>query len=245
MIKLQRGEKPDYLTDEKVKELTERFKANNKDTVWKHPNIHNALLLSSSSKCAFCEGRLQVGASYMEIEHFKPKDKYPSEVVHWTNLLPSCKRCNTSKSTHDVVDEPIINPFDVDPTEHLAQAGCRVYAKTQLGESTKFVLNLNDMLLTRPRYEVWNYVTDKIEEIYHDFSKKTKLTRHDRNKLSKLLVSCQPDHEYSAFASTALHESNEYLSVAIMLKEHNQWDEQMEFLHNESLKLVLDKRKKA
>ena len=42
-------------------------------------------------------------------------DDYPDEVVDWDNLLPSCKRCNTTKGTHDVVTEPIINPFDIDP----------------------------------------------------------------------------------------------------------------------------------
>lgn len=243
MIKLQRGAKPECLTDEeKVAKLIEKFRENNKDPVWKQKDIRSALLLSSSFKCAFCESKLQVSASYMEIEHFKPKDKHPQDVVSWMNLLPSCKRCNTSKGTHDVVIEPIINPFDVDPREHLTQAGCRFYAKTQIGESTKTVLNLNDTLLTRPRYEVWDYVTDKIEEIHNDFLGKVKLTRHDRNKLSRLLTSCQSDHEFSAFASTALYESNEYLDTVKMLKDSDLWDEQMECLHQESLKLVLDKR---
>lgn len=242
MIKLQRGVKPSYLSNDKVNELTNRFKANKQDTVWKHKDIHSTLLQSSSSKCAFCESQLQVSASYMEIEHFKLKDVYPDEVVEWENLLPSCKRCNTSKLIHDVVIEPIINPYDVDPKAHLSQSACRVYAKTPLGHSTKEVLNLNDTLILRPRFEVWNYVTDKIEEIHRDFLEKSKFTRHDRNKLSRLLVSCQSDHAFSAFASTALHETNEYFEVVKILRENNQWDEQMEILHVNSLKLVLDKR---
>ncbi|UBX51206.1 hypothetical protein LDO52_07445 [Acinetobacter pseudolwoffii] len=242
MIKLERGKKPEYLTDQKVEELTKRFKADSKDTVWKHKDIHSALLVSSSSKCAFCESKLQVSASYMEIEHFKLKDDYSDEVVKWENLLPSCKRCNTTKGTHDVVTEPIINPFDISPKDHLSQAASRIYSKTPLGESTKVVLNLNDTLLMRPRFEVWNYVTDKIEEIYQDLLAKSKLTRHDRNKLSKLLASCQADHAFSAFASTALHQAGEYTHVIKMLRDNNLWDEQIENLHLESLKLVLDKR---
>jgi hypothetical protein len=86
MIKLERKEKPEYLSNEKVAELTERFKINKKDTVWKHTDIHSALLLSSSSKCAFCEAQLQTGTAYMEIEHFKDKDTYPEHVVDWENL---------------------------------------------------------------------------------------------------------------------------------------------------------------
>lgn len=242
MIKLQRGEKPDYLTDEKVAELTESFKADKSNTVWKHKDIHAALLSSSSSKCAFCESELQVSASYMEIEHFKLKDDFPDEVVSWDNLLPSCKRCNTTKGTHDVVSEPIINPFDIAPREHLTQQGCRIYSKTELGESTREVLNLNDNKLTRPRFEVWNYVVNQLEDIYMDITQKIKLTRRDRNKVAGLLTLCQSDREFSAFASTALHQSEEYLKVVDILDKNGLWDEQLEILHQNSKGLILDKR---
>lgn len=242
MIKLQRGEKPEYLTEEKVKELTELFKVDKSKTVWKHSDIHAALLRSSSSKCAFCESELQVSASYMEIEHFKLKDDFPDEVVSWGNLLPSCKRCNTTKGTHDVVSEPIINPFDIVPREHLTQQGCRIYSKTELGESTREVLNLNDNKLTRPRFEVWNYVVAELEDIHIDITQKAKLTRHDRNKVAKLLTSCQSDRAFSAFASTALHQSKEYQEIVEILDENGLLDEQLEILHQSSLELVLDKR---
>ncbi|HAV5320927.1 TPA: hypothetical protein JI050_11095 [Acinetobacter baumannii] len=244
MIKLERGEKPEYLTDAQVEALTKKFKANSKEAVWKHKDIKSALLLSSNSKCAFCECELMVSGSYMEIEHFKLKNDYPEEVVSWENLLPSCKRCNTTKGTHDVVAEPIINPFDINPKDHLSQCNNRIYAKTPLGESTTVALNLNDESLTRPRFFVSDYVTNKIEEIYQDISSKSKLTRHDRNKLSTLLTSCQADHAFSAFASTALHDSHEYVDVVTMLKTNKLWDERMEELHQCSRKLILDRREK-
>ncbi|ENV66149.1 Uncharacterised protein [Acinetobacter junii] len=242
MIKLERKEKPEYLSNEKVAELTERFKINKKDTVWKHTDIHSALLLSSSSKCAFCEAQLQTGTAYMEIEHFKDKDTYPEHVVDWENLLPSCKRCNTTKGTHDVVTEPIINPFDTDPKEHLTQAVCRIYFKTQLGESTRDVLNLNDDRLLRLRFETWNYVINQVESIYYDMERKTTLNRRERNKLANLLTSCQSDRAFSGFASTALHQSVEYTKIIALLKNHNLWDDHLELLHTSSLNLILDCR---
>ncbi|MFI8035207.1 HNH endonuclease [Acinetobacter sp. ABJ_C3_5] len=242
MIKLQRSEKPEFLTDEKVKELTDKFKANNNDDVWKQDCIHKALLLSSASKCAYCEIKVQVKSTYMEIEHFKDKSHFPDDVVEWLNLLPSCKRCNTTKSTHNVVTNPIINPFDIDPKDHLTQSAFRLYFKTDLGEETRDTLNLNDTKLTKPRAAVWDYVVDKIEELHRDIIPKQKITKHDRNKLSRLMVSCQADQAFSAFSATALHQSNEYLEIIAALKRSNQWDEQMEILHRESLRLVLDKR---
>ena len=242
MIKLQRGVKPAYLTVQKVSDLTAKFKADNSKVVWKQKEIHDALLTSSSSKCAFCEVQVNIGTSYMEVEHFKLKDLYPDDVVEWDNLLPSCKRCNTSKLIHDVIKVPIINPYDIDPKAHLTQSGCRIYFKTKLGEQTRDVLDLNDTSLTRPRFEVWNFVIDKVEEIYRDTLLKTKLTRHDRNKLARLLGSCQCDRPFSAFSSTALHQTKEYLEIVKILKKANQWDAQMETLHQNSLKLVLDKR---
>ncbi len=239
MIKLQRGERPEYLTEERVVELTESFKADKSNIVWKHKEIHAALLSSSSSKCAFCESELQVSASYMEIEHFKLKEVFPDQVVEWNNLLPSCKRCNTTKGRMNAETTPIINPFEIDPREHLTQQACRVYFKTPLGESTRDELNLNDGKLQKPRANAWNYVVDKIEEIHRDILLKDKPTKHDRNKLSRLLGSCQADRAFSAFTSAALHQSKEYPNLVLVLKGGDQWDEQMEELHQNSMVLAL------
>ena len=73
----------------------------------------------SNQKCAYCEGRLDLKSDYMEVEHFRDKKDYPNDVLIWENLLPSCKHCNGNKSSHDVVSEPIINPFVDVPREHI------------------------------------------------------------------------------------------------------------------------------
>ena len=118
MIKLNRPPKPIYLSPEKELELVEKFKESG-SAVWKAADITEPLLEASSKKCAYCECRLQEADSYMEVEHFRHKDEYADNVVDWENLLPSCKRCNTKKGTHDVVREPIVNPFDETPGDHL------------------------------------------------------------------------------------------------------------------------------
>ncbi|MEB5475998.1 HNH endonuclease [Acinetobacter pollinis] len=242
MIKLDRAERPAYLSDDKVDELTNLFKSDKKHTVWKHKDIHSALLISSNDKCAFCESALQISSAYMEIEHFKPKDDFPDNVVEWGNLLPSCKRCNTKKGTHNVVNEPIINPFDIDPKKHLTQEGCRIYFKDHLGKTTREVLDLNDKRLVQPRFEIWNYIRSKLEEIWEDLESKNKLTKRDTNKLRGLLVSCQADKPFSSFASASFLGCPDHLAVVEKLKSSSLWDDDIDDLYQKLAALALDKR---
>ena len=69
MIKLKREQKPEYLSDEKVHELTNEFKSSKK-TVWNNDFIKVPLLNSSYGKCAYCECPLTTESNYMEVEHF-------------------------------------------------------------------------------------------------------------------------------------------------------------------------------
>lgn len=114
MIKLERQPKPNYLSEAAVIELTEKFKSDG-SSVWNHPQIKTPLLASSYEKCAFCECSLSDESKYMEVEHFKYKSLYKDLVVEWTNLLPTCKRCNIAKGIHDVTADLIVNPYEVDP----------------------------------------------------------------------------------------------------------------------------------
>ena len=50
----------------------------------------------------------------MEVEHFHPKSLYPNEVISWENLLPICKRCNSSKGADS---EPVLRALGVDADE--------------------------------------------------------------------------------------------------------------------------------
>ena len=109
MIKLERSFPPIFLTSIEVKRLTEEYKTT-KNSVWNIVELKKALLETSYGKCAYCECDLTVESKYMEVEHFRDKDSYPDDVVEWLNLLPSCKRCNGAKGTHDTVIEPIVNP---------------------------------------------------------------------------------------------------------------------------------------
>lgn len=47
-------------------------------------------------KCAYCEANYAI-TGYLEVEHCRPKSLYPWLAADWSNLLPSCKRCNNGK----------------------------------------------------------------------------------------------------------------------------------------------------
>ncbi|MBN1067556.1 TIGR02646 family protein [Clostridium botulinum] len=70
--------------------------------------------------CCYCESKIK-STSYPEIEHFKPKIKYPKLCFNYKNLHYSCKRCNIAKGS--VYNEKLINPSDENPEEYIRYIG--------------------------------------------------------------------------------------------------------------------------
>ena len=156
MIKLKRSKKPAELTPAIQKKLTEEYKKDG-NSVWRKDYITKSLLQYSNNKCAYCECDITEESKYLEVEHFHHKDKYPDEVVKWTNLLPSCKKCNGTKGSHDTYKEPIINPCDVNPQGALELKNYRLIGKNTLGKMTVSVLDLNNQdRHCKKRFEIGN-----------------------------------------------------------------------------------------
>ena len=143
MIRLTLPEKPAELTEERETELVNEFKLTNK-AVWKKAFITEPLLKMSYGKCAYSEQKLNTESAYMHVEHFKHKDQYPDLVVKWGNLLPSCQKCNDTKHTWDVVEEPIVNPLEDTPADYLYVRAFRFYGKDKKGHNTIEAVALND-----------------------------------------------------------------------------------------------------
>lgn len=239
MIKLKRGTPPSYLTDEKIIQLTAKFKENPKLSVWKNEEIGDALLKSSFNKCAYCECDLQIEDSYMQVEHFKDKDTYPEDVVKWENLLPSCARCNRKKWTLDVINYPIVNPYEDDPRQHLSQEAFRLYAKDEKGKTTITQLYLNDDdRVILPRFLACNEINRQLDLIMNNLFDMDAT----RDSLTFLLQSCQSNKSYSAFLSSTLHSNAHYQTIKTCLFNNRAWDDDLEDLHKKSLLLRLDPR---
>lgn len=243
MIKLERIEKPVQLTDEKQRNFTEDFKKTGK-SVWNRTYIKEQLLKMSHNKCCYCEVALNTESKYVEVEHFQYKNEYKDFVVDWDNLLPSCKRCNGKKGEHDVVKEPIINPTELIPKEHIYLKGYRLYPKTEIGKTSIDVLFLNDRKhLVTPRFELGNGLVDRLDDILdflNDYISGINKTIKRKNKiierLQNLMSEAVPQAEFSATSSTTIlteplfkEIKSKLISLKLWTSEFEELEKEMEF----------------
>lgn len=63
------------------------------DSKWRdfHSNVSNAFF----SLCGYCEETCKG-----EVDHFRPKSKFPERVYLWDNWVLACHTCNAKKSEH-------------------------------------------------------------------------------------------------------------------------------------------------
>lgn len=244
MIKLERSNKPDFLSESKCLELTEKFKTTG-ESVWNYDQIKNPLLQSSHGKCAYCECSLSEESKYMEVEHFRFKGKYAELVVNWNNLLPACKRCNIAKGSHDIEDEPIINPYDTNPQTHFTFRLYKLKGRTELGISTIEVTDLNNSeRLVLKRFEVGQQLERSIElaaerlELYLENQSPRR-----RNKLlgivETILQECQPAAIYSATTATIALTDETFSKIIKSMKTNNIWQQNLEDLYSRASKSFL------
>lgn len=235
MIKINRCACPPELTQEVRRDKTARFKADG-SSVWNEKYIKDRLLEMSHGKCCYCECDVTKESNYVEVEHFHHKDQYKDEVVLWSNLLPSCKKCNGTKNNHDTIAEPIIDPSIDTPQEHMKIVNSvRFRGKTEKGRTTVTTLNLNDQdRHCKPRFKVVNSLTDKLEKLKDkldeiiDMPPRTRAKANNlRNDINDLLELCQEDKQYSAVKLTALLNDNYYQDISQWLKDNGYWTDTM------------------
>jgi len=244
MIRLSPAPRPTELTDEKVRGMTEKFKADASQRVWNEGFITEALLLMSSGKCCYCECNIQEESKYMEVEHFHPKQLYPEKVVEWENLLPSCKRCNGNKRDHDTLSEPIVHPVNDDPRNHLEFKAYRFYGKTPEGKMLIEVVKLNErQRLQLKRFKIGSKTKeelDELEERVRDFLA-DQTSRKRRNVISKLrgiMEQGQPNQEYSATIATEILREDSYHFAKEELGKLGLWDAEFQHLEDELVKIA-------
>lgn len=252
MIRLIRPDKPQKLAEQEV-ELTKKFESDKTAAVWKKAFIQAPLLKMTHNKCSYCERLIgKTSGQDVHIDHFKCKDKYPDFVVEWNNLLPSCARCNRNKSNHDTVDQPIINPAEMNPKDYLFISKYRYCSKKaeegSIGRRTLDVLMLNDSDdCCLPRFQLCNALAEKISDLYQLAFDKGDALKDDtvsKNKVlngcRKLLEKCLPTAEYSAFMATSLHTDDNFLALKDVLVKQNLWDEDLMKLFDDSKSSVYD-----
>ncbi len=213
MIKLTRPNAPAELTAELVCSLTDEFKSDSKSQVWNKDFIRKSLIAMSNGKCCYCETKIDEESKYMEVEHFFCKSLYRDMVVEWSNLLPSCKRCNTQKGNHDVLmDGMIIDPAKDFPNHHIKMnSNYRFSGKDELGVRTIDTTYLNDTRrIVRKRFEIGNQICETLEKLHDDLKSCMKDIKSDKKikkiirSLTKILEEANPAEAFSATVATVI-----------------------------------------
>lgn len=231
MIKLERKPKPQILIDNEQAWTSNLLGAaskygsyskipkNEKEKLlvhYRHEQIKSVLFDSSLDKCAFCETKPSESGN-IEVEHFNPKSRYPDSAFDWDNFLPACRKCNGSKDDHDSRDEPIVNPYDLDPEDIFSYKDIRITAKEneykQMGDMTISVCSLNSVRLMKPRADILvslHSFSAALEEAIKDyFEADTGVKRRNRKrKLGEALETIEhlanPSEKFSGFCKSYL-----------------------------------------
>lgn len=250
MIRLDLPKKPLKLTAEKEAELIKEFIKSGK-VVWKYKYIYEPIRASSFGKCCFSEIKLNTKSTYLEIEHFYPKDIYENQVVEWGNLLPSSKKCNTTKGKTDTKRIELIHPFFDNPKDHLYFEYFRLYPRngSLKGENTIKFTALNDynhfveprikqtiLFLTQLNNFYENFIQDN-ELISYSFQKR----EHKINQLKGILNDINRKNEFSACISTTVFDSTDYKKIKNYLVANSFWDSEFQSYEDEILFCYLGK----
>jgi uncharacterized protein (TIGR02646 family) len=235
MIRVARSAPPAQLTAKKVIELTAVFLADRSTSPWNASFIREALLRMSHSKCVYCETKVDEEAKYMEVDHHRSKSAYPDEVVAWSNLLPSCKRCNVNKGSYDVgVEGELIDPTVDAPANHLRLWNFRLFGRDEKGDRAIETLYLNDTnRIVRARADIGDVVAESFErlktiaeECLADPTSIRKINQLVRGVL-RMLEETLPTAQYSATTATLIASHPLYADVRLALQNLNRWSPEL------------------
>lgn len=245
MIRLDRGARPEELTDEVCQELTKLYCENKDKEVWNSPKIKKplkeALLELSHSKCSYCECKVGIESKDVTIDHFLPKSMHSDMVVKWENLFPACLRCNREKNH---CDEILLNPCENEPKEFLALSRQNPFRlkgidSQGIGRRTIVEIGLNDPeRVMVERLAQWENIHQKLEETYEDLQEYGYHTKYG-NRLRKLLNRCRADNSYSAVKASNLLIDECYINIRQIIMDNGQWNESMAELEGEIRRIAL------
>lgn len=169
-------------------------------TNYKHEDNKQALLTASHGKCMYCESKVD-HIYFGDVEHIKPKGKYPQLEFEWTNLGYVCAKCNNAKSDKFEETTPYINPYDEDPKDHLIALGTMLKHKagSERGELTTIDIDLNRPELLEKRLERLNNMQKLVDACMRTVNETLK-----KALIQDLLNEAKEEKEYSFFVKSFL-----------------------------------------
>lgn len=121
---------------------------------YRDPALKAALASHSHGKCIYCESFVS-HVYYGDVEHIRPKSRFPREALTVSNLALACAICNGRKADYWDDNYPLLNPFVDAPEEELIAFGYYIVRKpgSERGRLTLKILDLNRPALIERRKE--------------------------------------------------------------------------------------------
>ncbi len=135
---------------------------------YKKSENKQALMQSTNNKCMYCESTVN-HIDYGDVEHIKPKSKYPLLEFVWENLGYACAKCNRKYKNDNYSEEhPIINPFNEDPVEFIINLGSILFSVkgNERADLTITTLGLNRPELIEKRQEKIDIINKAIQACF-------------------------------------------------------------------------------
>lgn len=162
MIKLYKQEIPVELAEDikvrtaKLLDLIARNQSvpNSLKYAYKDAEIKKMIQDETNDKCAYCESKI-LHISFGDVEHIVPKSVRPELTYTYENLTLACSVCNNKKGNYYDPDNPTINPYEDEPSEHLMAEGMLILRVpgNRKGQVTERILDLNRTCLLERRKE--------------------------------------------------------------------------------------------
>jgi len=161
--------KPNVLNDSKIERKLLKIKEIEKPgdkikNLYNHEEVKKILNSLYHNKCAYCEGLANNAKSGTEMDHYRPKNGIKGINNHkgyywlgyeWTNLLPTCEKCNGKKS----------NQFPLQDEKQRISDNLEIEGFIKSG---KFIWdNFHISKLTRENPLLLNPEIDKVEEHFY------------------------------------------------------------------------------
>ena len=169
---------------------------------YRHVDIKRALLLETHKKCAYCESKF-LHVTYGDVEHVVPKSTSVERSFEWVNLTLACDVCNTNKSDHFGTHDDLVDPYVVNPLEHLSFVGAMVLPVpgSGRGHATESTIRLNRLDLLERRAE-------RLQQICRQLHLLVEVADADRRAVIRrdLEREYEPIAEYSAMTKRYVDE---------------------------------------
>jgi uncharacterized protein (TIGR02646 family) len=85
-------------------------------------DVKSQAITDSHSKCAYCEAKV-THIDFGDLEHMRPKKRFPRHAYDWSNLVLVCSKCNNAKSQKYDEAVPPVDPVAEDPSPFFVAHG--------------------------------------------------------------------------------------------------------------------------